>query len=78
MNHWIGIKYVNGEPKGRCGGRRKLHVLIHTSWRQCIIRLIGKSVIYEYKLVASLDTKCIIKSTTKYYTKGDAQLTEEF
>ncbi|XP_061344845.1 major strawberry allergen Fra a 1.07-like [Gastrolobium bilobum] len=32
----------------------------------------------EYKLVPSPDGGTIVKSTTKYYTKGDAQLTEEF
>ncbi|XP_027338290.1 nodulin-13-like [Abrus precatorius] len=32
----------------------------------------------EYKFVGSLDGGCIVKSTGKYYTKGDEQLTEEF
>lgn len=32
----------------------------------------------EYKLVANPDGGCIVKTTRKYYTKGDAELTEEF
>ena len=32
----------------------------------------------EYKLVPSADGGCIVKSISKYYTKGDEQLTEEF
>ncbi|RDX84738.1 hypothetical protein CR513_34167, partial [Mucuna pruriens] len=37
-----------------------------------------EKVSYEYKLVGRPDGGCIIKSTRKYYTKGDAQLTQEF
>lgn len=38
-----------------------------------------EKVCYEYKLVASLDGGgCIIKSTVRYYTKDDTQLSEEF
>jgi len=32
----------------------------------------------EYKLVENPDGGCIVKATRKYYTKGDAELTEEF
>lgn len=39
-----------------------------------------EKISYEYKTVPSPDHGggCTIKSTTKYYTKGDTQLTEEF
>ena len=37
-----------------------------------------EKISYEYKLVATADGGCIVKSTSKYYTKGDAQLTQEF
>lgn len=37
-----------------------------------------EKVCYEYKLVPNSDGGCIIKCTVKYYTKGDAQLTQEF
>lgn len=37
-----------------------------------------EKISYEYKLVPSPDGGCIVKSTSKYYTKGDEQLTEEF
>ncbi|MED6219000.1 hypothetical protein PIB30_031788 [Stylosanthes scabra] len=32
----------------------------------------------EYKLVPNADGGCIVKSISKYYTKGDEQLTQEF
>ncbi|KAJ1407698.1 START-like domain superfamily [Sesbania bispinosa] len=37
-----------------------------------------EKISYEYKSEASPDGGSLIKSKTKYYTKGDAQLTEEF
>ncbi|XP_061344847.1 major strawberry allergen Fra a 1.07-like [Gastrolobium bilobum] len=37
-----------------------------------------EKICYEYKLVPSPDGGTVVKSATKYYTKGDAQLTEEF
>ncbi|BAT80312.1 hypothetical protein LR48_Vigan635s010800 [Vigna angularis] len=32
----------------------------------------------EYKLVPNSDGGCTVKATRKYYTKGDAELTQEF
>ncbi|KAK7329502.1 hypothetical protein VNO77_23672 [Canavalia gladiata] len=37
-----------------------------------------EKVSYEFKLVGNPDGGCIIKSMEKHYTKGDAQLSEEF
>ncbi|XP_020238504.1 nodulin-13, partial [Cajanus cajan] len=37
-----------------------------------------EKVSYEYKLVPKPDGGGIIKATRKYYTKGDAQLTQDF
>lgn len=37
-----------------------------------------EKISYEYKSMASPDGGSIIKCTTKYYTKGDAQLPDEF
>ena len=69
---------MNGQSKGRCGGRRKLHVPIHNIWRQCIVVHIGECLLW----VQIGDRPCTdrgytIKSTIKYYTKGDTQLIKE-
>ncbi|XP_061344844.1 major allergen Pru av 1-like [Gastrolobium bilobum] len=37
-----------------------------------------EKISYEHKMVESPDGGCIFKSITKYYTKGEAQLPEEF
>ncbi|XP_061344846.1 major allergen Pru av 1-like [Gastrolobium bilobum] len=37
-----------------------------------------ENIYFELKMVESPDGGCIIKSITKYYTKGEAQLPEEF
>ncbi|KAL5182584.1 Stress-induced protein SAM22 [Glycine soja] len=37
-----------------------------------------EKICYEYKLVATPDGGSIVKSTSKYYTKGDEQLAEEY
>ncbi|KAK7303735.1 hypothetical protein RJT34_14648 [Clitoria ternatea] len=37
-----------------------------------------EKISYEYKSVANPDGGTTTKSTVKYYTKGDAQLTQEF
>ncbi|WVZ21717.1 hypothetical protein V8G54_009039 [Vigna mungo] len=37
-----------------------------------------EKVCYEYKLEANPKGGCMIKCTIKYYTKGDAELTDEF
>ncbi|QCE13309.1 Bet v I type allergen [Vigna unguiculata] len=37
-----------------------------------------EKVCNEYKLVPNSDGGCIVKATRKYYTKGDAQLTQDF
>jgi len=37
-----------------------------------------EKVCNEYKLVPNSDGGCIVKATRKYYTKGDAELTQDF
>ncbi|KAI5415685.1 nodulin-13-like [Lathyrus oleraceus] len=37
-----------------------------------------EKICFEYKFVPTSEGGCIVKSTTKYYSKGDAEVSEEY
>ena len=80
MNHWITIGYVNGQPVNQKEDvvEEENYISQYTIDECSVLLDTLEKVCYEYKLVASLDGVYIIKSTIKDYTKGNAQLTQEF
>ncbi|KAL5178993.1 Major allergen Pru av 1 [Glycine soja] len=72
--------YVNGQPVNQKEDvvEEENYISQYTIDECSVLLDTLEKVCYEYKLVASLDGGYIIKSTIKDYTKGNAQLTQEF
>ncbi|KAH1264516.1 Major allergen Pru av 1 [Glycine max] len=72
--------YVNGQPVNQKEDvvEEENYISQYTIDECSVLLDTLEKVCYEYKLVASLDGVYIIKSTIKDYTKGNAQLTQEF
>jgi len=67
------------EATHRCGWQRKLCVHLQCIWRYCFVRSTSREDSFWVEIGPTLEGGCIVKSTTKYCTKGDdIQLSKDY